>query len=341
MAKKTIFQEYSKAALSHYDLVDDPIYGVVTSSGVEDVLCTQDEKTYNDILEVLTRPTETDQTFINKKKAFVLPGSPVSNDKIKAALKEHKITVTNDYTQADLMVTHDNINSSYENSANPRVTHMLWQLWNYETTSGGGQTSSFANMIKDHDKHVIITNKITDRLRYYDLDIEDSLFDVWAITGLALNLAHRIEMGDMSTVSIDTVLHTSATKRELTHDLCDQIVSMWNAGGDDRTMCESLLVNLDYTKSLHLMWNLVQELGSIHYNHHNKDLKYWLEASNWERYYSLSAQDMIKYLEEEEKLNKESFRYLEPIVRKDIQIHNRDLYVFKVAVKKEYQQYLK
>ena len=40
-------------------------------------------------------------------------------------------------------------------------------------------------------------------------------------------------------------------------------------------------------------------------------------------------------------LCKTTFKYLEPIVRNEISIHNRDLYTFKVAVKKEYQQYLK
>jgi hypothetical protein len=54
-----------------------------------------------------------------------------------------------------------------------------------------------------------------------------------------------------------------------------------------------------------------------------------------------SAQDMIHWLEEEDRLCKTTFRYLEPIVRREISIHNRDLYTFKVAVKKEYQQYLK
>ena len=36
-----------------------------------------------------------------------------------------------------------------------------------------------------------------------------------------------------------------------------------------------------------------------------------------------------------------SFKYLEPIVRREIRISNRDLYVFGVSVKKEYQKYLK
>ena len=54
-----------------------------------------------------------------------------------------------------------------------------------------------------------------------------------------------------------------------------------------------------------------------------------------------SAQEMILWLEENELLDTISFKYLEPIVRKDINIYNRDLYVFKVSVKKEYQKYLK
>ena len=50
---------------------------------------------------------------------------------------------------------------------------------------------------------------------------------------------------------------------------------------------------------------------------------------------------MLIWLEDKELLNKTYFKYLEPIVRQEISIHNRDLYVFKVSVKKEYQKYLK
>ena len=50
---------------------------------------------------------------------------------------------------------------------------------------------------------------------------------------------------------------------------------------------------------------------------------------------------MILWLEENDLLNRESFKYLEPIVRSEIRIQNRDLYTFKVSVKKEYKKYLK
>ena len=48
---------------------------------------------------------------------------------------------------------------------------------------------------------------------------------------------------------------------------------------------------------------------------------------------------MIKNLEEDKNLNRESFKYLEPIVRKEIRIDNRDLYTFRVEVKPEYKKY--
>ena len=58
--------------------------------------------TYEKIQSILTVSTEDDQTFRTKKKAFILPKCNVSQDRLKAALKEHSITVTNDYELADL-----------------------------------------------------------------------------------------------------------------------------------------------------------------------------------------------------------------------------------------------
>ncbi|MCK4746376.1 MAG: hypothetical protein KAT15_05045, partial [Bacteroidales bacterium] len=49
----------------------------------------------------LSNPTLTGSTFKNKKRGFILPGHPVSQDRLKAACKEHKITITNDYEKAD------------------------------------------------------------------------------------------------------------------------------------------------------------------------------------------------------------------------------------------------
>jgi len=90
------------------------------------------------------------------------------------------------------------------------------------------------------------------------------------------------------------------------------------------------------------LWQFAQDCSNITYaDNRDKDLKYWIEASKFTFFERKSAQGMILWLEENGDLCNTSFRYLEPIVRREISINNRDLYTFKVAVKKEYQKYLK
>ena len=342
MASKSVYQFYNADAMSYYDLAGDPFYGVIAGSGVETVLVTQDKTTYETIQDTLESSIETDSTFKNKKKAFVLPGADVSLDKIKAALKEHKITVTNDYTLADLIVTHDNIDKRCENGENIPSSKMLVKLWNYETTSGDPNSHSpIQSLIANSPQSVIVTNKVTDSIRYYSLDIEDSLYDGWMITGLALNIAHLIATGEVTTVDIETVLHASASKIELTEEVMEQIRTMVYAGGDDKAMAASIIPNIDYETNHHFLWKLAQDCNAITYDfNRDKDIQYWLDKSNFGEFYHKNAQDMILWLEENDLLNKESFRYLEPMCRKEISIHNRDLYVFQVSVKKEYKKYL-
>lgn len=343
MASKSVYQDYDTGALTHYDLAGDPMYGVISGSNVEKVLVTSDKTTYDHILDTLESVTETDSTFVNKKKAFILPGASVSLDKLKAALKEHKITVTNDYTQADLIITHENLDKRCENGENIPSTKMLVRMWNYEATTGVTNGSSgIDSLIRSSNYDVIVTPKITNNVRYYTLDISESLYDNWLITGLAVNIAHLIDTGAVGTIDCETVLHASASKVILDEDLLDQIKNMLNSSSEDRELAGSIIPNIDYTKNPHLLWKFSQDCNNITYNfNRNKDVQYWLEKSNFDMYYRNSAEQMILQLEEEGKLTKESFKYLEPIVRKEISIHNRDLYVFKVSVKKEYLKYLK
>ena len=89
------------------------------------------------------------------------------------------------------------------------------------------------------------------------------------------------------------------------------------------------------------MWELSKEIGHNMYRLRDKDVQYWEKASCIDDYIHYSALDMIQHLERSNELNKESFKYLEPIVRKEISIDNRDLYVFKVEIKQEYKKFLK
>jgi len=343
MANKSVYQNFDADALKHFGLEADPIYGLVSSTGVNEVLCTQDQTTYDKINTILTVPTEDGLTFRNKKKAFILPKCNVSQDRLKAALKEHSITVTNDYELADLIIGHEEITThKLSNAENIPSTVMMNKLWNYETTKGDVNGHGVIKKISDSGLECIITPKITDHVRYYDLDIEDSLYDTWMITGMALNLAHIIDTTDVSVIDPETVLHASASKMTLDEQLLSDLKTQLNSYGDDKALALKIIPTIDYKKNYHLLWQFAQDCSSITYaDNRDKDLQYWISESKFMDFGRKSAQDMILWLERKEKLDTTTFRYLEPIVRRDISIHNRDLYTFKVAVKKEYQKYLK
>ena len=345
MANKSVYQDFDTDALIHFGLEQDTIYGVLSTSGeIDKVLCTQDKTTYEKISTILTVPTEDGTTFITKKKAFILPKCTVSQDRLKAALKEHGITVTNDYTLADLIIGHEEIEGDkLSNSDNIPSTLMLNKLWNYETTKGRHHAIHSKEIaIYNSGLEVIITPKLTESVRYYDLDIETSLYDEWMLTGMAINLAYIIDTTDVSVIDAETVLHSSASKMVLNEQLLNDLKVQLNSYGDDKALALKIVPTIDYRKNYHLLWQFAQDCSNITYaDNRDKDLKYWIEASKFTFFERKSAQGMILWLEENEYLCNTSFRYLEPIVRREISINNRDLYTFKVAVKKEYQKYLK
>ena len=346
MANKSVFQDFDANALTFFDLGGDSIYGVPAGSTFEEVLCTQDQTTYEKIKDILIKPTLDSTTFKTKKKAFILPRALVSQDRLKAALKEHGITVTNDYELADLVVGHNDITTdTLQNSDNIPSTLMMAKLWNYEITEGSSTSgNAMEARINAYSRPVIITSKTLEGVRYYDLDISENLYDSWMITGMALNLAHLIETTDLAVIDTETVLHSSANLITLDEQLLSDLKSQLRKSGwsEDKTLAGKIIPTINYKKNLHLLWQLSQDCSNITYDfNREKDLQFWLKESKFDFFSRKSAQEMILYLEREEKLSKTYFRYLEPIVRKEISIHNRDLYTFRVAVKKEYQKYLK
>jgi len=347
MANKLVYQNLDTNALAYFGLEKDTINGVLSSSGreIHKVLSTEDQTTYEKIHSILTVPTEDDQTFRTKKKAFILPKCSVSQDRLKAALKEHSISVTNDYELADLIIGHSDItpHDKISNGDNIPSTLMMAKLWNYETTLGRElATHPMEIAIYNSGIPTLITTHLTEKVRYYDLDIESSVYDTWMITGMALDIAHRIDTTDLSVVDPETVLHSSANKMILDEQLLADLKTQLNSYDDDKALALKIVPTICYKTNYHLLWQFAQDCSNITYaDNRDKDLQYWIEASIFRTYERNSAQDMILWLEQRDKLCKTTFRYLEPLVRQQITIHNRDLYTFKVGVKKEYQQYLK
>ena len=346
MASKSIFQKFNDDAIYHFGISCDP-YGIMTSAAngtIETVYLDESNCIYNRIEDILESSKTTNLS--SYKKAYLLPNCRVSADRIKSALKEHGVVLTGDYMKAEIYITHDNIATSSENSENISTRFMLNHLWNYEAVEDGStniDTYCNENARGGNLARVIYDSKCEGWISRYNTDFHAIPYDAWMMTGMAVNIAHRIDTGEATTMDVDAVLHSSANKIEITEELIQQVSTMLNSYDDENLeMAGKILPTIDYTKKKHLMWKLGQEIGSNIYRiSRNKDVDYWKDISKVEDYYHKSALDMIKHLEHRDQLNKEAFKYLEPIVRKDIRIENRDLYVFRVEVKPEYKQYLK
>ena len=337
-----------KEQLEDFGLDGQPVYQVALSRQSFDmgqaIFCDLNntykvfKRYFNDEIDVVD--------LTQYKKAFVLPGCPVSLPRLKEALKEHGITVTNDFSKADFFVTHDNYGQFHTDGESIRTSSMLFRMTNYEAMD----ISTSINLADRHEEpnvdpqiNIVFDDKMAETYSRNSIDYDQDLYEAYVFTPLAIQIAYRIRHEQIPVIYAETCLNESANKTILDQQLMDDIVRMVKDGGaEEQEMVKKIMPAIDYRKKKHLLWSLAHEVSGYMYRfNRDKDLNYWMDKSDFNSYNHKSAEDMIKHLEEQECLDAESFRYLEPIVRKDISINNRELYTFKVAVKEEYRKYLK
>jgi hypothetical protein len=143
---------------------------------------------------------------------------------------------------------------------------MMNHLWNYETTLGRKNASHSAEQtIYNSGIDTIITPKLTEKVRYYDLDIEAGLYDSYMITGMALNLSHLIKTTDLSVVDPETVLHSSANKMILDEQLLADLKVQLSSYTDDKALALKIIPTICYKTNYHLLWQFAQDCSQITY----------------------------------------------------------------------------
>lgn len=346
MASKSVYQDFDPAGLKHFGLSTAPVYGVVDNqrTQVHEVIVSNDEDTYNKIRKTLSKPNTTVSSIKSlpkKQKAFMLPLSPVSLSRAKAACKAANMTLTNDYEEADVIITHDKFHEKNSHGSKIANTLLMARLWNYETiTSSNNRVSVIEQFNADTGKAVICDMH---DIQAWRVNQGLSIYEGYLLTGMAVNIAFRIATMNVSCIKADDLVREAILTQSITEEFIQDLANQINSGDPDTVnLAGMILPTVDYTSNLHLLWKFAQDVGDKTYLYNrSKDVKAWIEASKFNTFRHYSAERMIQYLEDEGKLDSTSFRYLEPIVRKDIKIYNRDLYIFKVEVKPRYQQYLK
>ena len=307
---------------------------------IENLYVSESKSQFDKIKTILTTETTTDLT--NVKKAFILPMHNVSTDRLKAALKEHKITVTNDYEKADFIIPHTNFYDSYLSVANIAQTKMMFKLTN------GYYSNDHREAVKDyyekHSNNVILDKRSLGDMYQHNIDYESAPYDSYIFSSMSLCLAELIDAGDLDVIETDTILNQSANRVPMTKELMEDIKKMidgYSVSDEEYAMAGKIIPTIDPTGQPFLLYEYADFLNRKSYNfNRNKDVQYWMEKHDIYQLANCNAEGAIKYFEENEMLDSRCFRALEVLCRQEIQIHNRELYTFKVQVKPEYRKYM-
>ena len=162
---------------------------------------------------------------------------------------------------------------------------------------------------------------------------------------MVLILADLIDKGELQVIETDTILNQSANRVPMTEELMEDIKKMvdtYTASDEEIEMAGKIIPTIDPTGEPYLLYKYSEEfLSNISYKYNrNKDVMYWMNKHNIAYLSRLNAEQAIKHFEENDMLDSRCFRALEVKCREEIQIHNRELYTFKVQVKPEYRKYM-
>ena len=193
MASKNIHDgPYPDAELTALGFEDPEVIGMVQNNlDVIDVVLSESVAQYDKLKSLLETETTNDLTTV--KKAFILPMADVSTDRLKSALKEHKITVTNDYEKADFIIPHLNFYDDYVSIENIPQTKMMFKIQN------GYYSNEHRSIVKDYYKktknNVILDKRSLDGTNQWGMDYESLPYDSFIFSNMSIILAKLVEDG--------------------------------------------------------------------------------------------------------------------------------------------------
>ena len=313
---------------------------MVGSLEIEDIKLSESKSQWDKIKDLLT--TETTSNLTTVKKAFILPMHNVSTDRLKAALKEHKISITNDYEKADFIIPHTNFYSDFIQISNIPQTKLMFKLTN------GYFSNDHRDSVRDYyektENNVILDKRALGDRYQHNIDYTSAPYDSYCFSNMSLVLAKLIEDGEIQVIETDTILNQSANRVPMTEELMEDIKKMidnYNATTEEMEMAGKIIPTIDPTGEPYLLYSYSDLLNRKSYEfNRNKDVQYWMEKYNIYNLSKCTAEEAIKYFEDCGQLDSRCFRALEVKCREQIQIHNRELYTFKVQVKPEYRKYM-
>ena len=232
MASKNVHDgEFPDQAVIDLGFEDGEQVGLVCTD-VETIYLSESVSMYNKIENLLSTETTSDLTTV--KRAFILPMHNVSTERLKASLKEHKISITNDYEKADFIIPHTNFYQEFSQVSNIPQSKLIFKLSN----------GYFAHLHRTltHDYHDDTTNNVLLDKRSLGEHYEELMEDIKKMVGDYDASDEEIEMAGKIIPTIDPtgepyLLYVYAT------DFLDYITHKYNRNKDVMYWMEKYSIN--------------------------------------------------------------------------------------------------
>lgn len=319
---------FSIAALQHFGLEGAPIVGVpsLAINSVEPYIQLR-SNVYDHILNILEEERSDGSAL---KSFYIMSRCPVSSDRVKHMAKNNNLKLTNDYLNADCLVTHNNLENHYYRNHRPNTTALFIKNENNTIYTFENKIENIASVVNNNYMWFHNAKRHTYMKEWHE--------SILLIKNKTLDIAYLIDTGVIKNVkNIETISKNSQMLVAMDEKLLDLLVGMTNSSNkDDIAIAGKIIPTLKQDENFHLLWQFYQRVYNLSTKFpRNKDVLHWIEQNCYD-YNTLSAIQFIVRLKEDSKLTNDSFKYLEAIARKEVYVVKGDIYKCTFSIKPEY-----
>lgn len=317
-----------------YDPIDN---NMVTKLGVKAQLCgycfgTDEKRLFGHIYKTDQETYSKIQTILNGRpnveikegdKVFVLPGYPLTHDRLKEYLKRIKASLTNDITKATYIAGNNSfaeVVGFYYGSQPDLVKTLMFQVAGSHIVLDPTEMSGIPEDVeidKSLEFHISGQQKVRGGLGKLDTVSYPHFFLTPAVMEILYNLLSRkLPVGDLSCLAKKA--NSSVKLDKEAYEAIDAMLGSNNSS--DVTTGVNLLTHCDYTgeEAEYLLWKLARKhQGRMYTPRRTKTIEFFMRDSNWNKLGGYDEEEFLLHRKESNTLTSEVVRDLLPIILKN------------------------
>jgi len=287
-----------------------------------------DDKIYKTIIKILEG--DSNNTISKKDKVFFTPGCKLPQFRIKEYLKSIKATMTRDMSKATIVVGTDDIAESVQHGTNDykqaRLGRLLFEddtLWRVDDLDNfsdddietlhqdirneiGGYISD--KLTDDQLLNLRMSNAYRNETSWSDIFVKDSEYYLY-IYPITLKIIYEVLANKLPIIHEDDFCSIANSGMKLNdQETFNSILLMLDSqDSKDKSMAVEMLCNCDFSDATYELWKIATKHSHIQYINNSKNLKYFLNESNFWKLGLMNESEFISYLKEDNELTKDLF----------------------------------